>query len=766
MSQKNPALKATTNVEILPKLECQKSLLEQLEVMEKYTQEHERNAVLSKEKREIEGLNILFPRMLRKIEPNDLIAGRYDALPIGFGCVTSLGGVGHYCVFSKLNDFKKKLPEDLHYRVDKLAHYWEDKDTKAQFIEGYMDGIVMNAFSNESYSCPICGGVRLSGMMLDYNKLLSLGVPGLRNELSRKLAQDPKNEFYISGIAALELLVKCCNHYIDEIETLVPEVDNKRKKELLLMKASLLNIQSNAPNTFQEAMQLFWLYALLAGVINYGRLDDFLGEFLVNDLENGTLTYPEAKAIVSNLWVLIENKRTTVNGRIIVGGRGRKNPEAADAFVRLALEVCNEHMFVEPQFTLRLYKDTPKDIYNKALRCLADGHTYPTLYNDEVHVPGLQHCMRISEAEAEQYAPFGCGEINIVGKTVGTPNSIINLTKTLNIALNEGVDPFDGMYKAGPVKLKRLEEIESYEDFFENQYGKLHDYYVERCVDAQVRSYEILSENVSFIFNSLLVDNCIEKGKAILDGGIEYLGGCCETYGNINCSDSMFAIKELVFEKQKYTLREINNALLANFEGYEDMRRDMLKCNKYGNDLEDVDKVAVDIYDRVANKVRDVGIQRGLHYYGIVIINNEANTKWGLKTSASADGRKNLVYLNPSNNPQGGADVNGPTAMLNSLVKFDPSVQVGTVQNIKFQRTFFKNNLEVIGEMFKGYFDNGGCQLMVTSVDHGELEDAMIHPEKYPNLIVRVSGFSARFVDLKRTTQEELLSRTLYDTAY
>ena len=395
--------------------------------------------------------------------------------------------------------------------------------------------------------------------------------------------------------------------------------------------------------------------------------------------------------------------------------------------------------------------------------CLSEGATYPTLYNDVVHVPGLMNCMRVNEKEAEQYAPFGCGEINLVGMTIGSPNSIINLTKTLNIALNEGVDPFDGLNKAGPVKLKKLEDIKTYEDFYEEQFGNLHDYYVSLCAKVQVNSYKLLNENVGFLFNSMLMSNCIEKGKALLDGGVRYLGGCCETYGNINCSDSLYAIKKLVFDEQKYTLREINNALLADFEGYERMRKDMLDCAKYGNDNDEVDAIAVECYNRVAQLTRSEGIKNGLHYYGIVIINNETNTKWGLKTSASADGRKNFVYLNPSNNPQGGADKNGPTAMLNSLVKLPAKWQVGSVQNIKFQKSFFQENIDVIKTLVKSYFANGGCQLMVTVVDSGALEDAMIHPEKYPDLIVRVSGFSAVFVNLRKETQKELLSRTLYE---
>lgn len=765
MNDKKDILKATTNVEILPKLPIQLSVEEQIQVMEEYTAVHESHQGSAKEIREVECLKVLYPRLFRSIESDDLIAGRFDFLPIGFGCVTSTGGVGHYCVFNRLEAFKEQCRAEQQNRIDRLISYWESRDTKAQFVDQFMDGVIMNAFSNASYSCPVTAGIRLSGMMLDYNKLCKLGIDGLLEEIREKQWDESNRDFYQGTIEALQLFQSCCDYLSEECLGLAEqETSEKRVRELLRMSASLKAVRNSPPASFHEAVQLIWLYALMAGVINYGRLDDVLGEYLQKDLAEGVLTREEAKDIIRSLWKLIENKRTTVNGRVLIGGRGRRNPEAADIFGRLCLEVCRECRYVEPQFTFRIYEDTPEDMIDMAMISLSEGATYPTLYNDTVHIPSLMNCMRVSETDAERYSPFGCGEMNLVGRTVGTPNSTINLTKTLNIALNEGTDPYDGLYKAGPIQLKKLEDITSFEDFYENQYGVLHDYYCFLCAQAQKHSYELLNRNVSFLYNSILMDDCLEKGKAVLDGGVRFLGGCCETYGNINCSDSLFAIKKLVFDEGKYTLRQINDALLADFEGYEEIRRDMLRCHKYGNDQDDVDEMAVRCYNRVARTIRQCGISEGLHYYGIVIINNEANTKWGLKTSASADGRKSLVYLNPSNNPQGGADRNGPTAMLNSLVKLPPAWHVGSVQNIKFQKSFFQKNREIIKQLIKAYFANGGCQLMVTVVDRGALEDAMIHPENYPDLIVRVSGFSAVFVNLRRTTQEELLSRTLYES--
>ncbi|MBQ9036682.1 MAG: pyruvate formate lyase family protein [Erysipelotrichaceae bacterium] len=752
-----------TNIEIKPKLKCEKPVKEQLEIMELYTETYKANLDKPKEIREIECLKVIYPRMLRTIMPEDLLAGRLDYLQIGFGCVTSVGGVGHYCHFYNLQKFIDELDDPaMIERAQNLFEYWKDHDVARKYVKNYSDGVINIAGNDEhTFDGPILTVARLSGMMLDYNKLMEKGIRGLREEIIfRKDNYD--NLFYDSCLQALDLFTACADYLCEEAKEDLKKADSKRAKELNRIIESLQVIRTEKPTNFHQALQAVWLYALMAGCINYGRLDDVVGEFLQNDLDNGVITYEEAHDIVKSLWTMIENKRTTVNGRVIVGGRGRKNPKAADTFARICLDVCDECRYVEPQFTLRIYEDTPEDIWNKAVVCLSHGATFPTLYNDAVTVPGLMNCMRVTEKEAEQYAMFGCGEMNLVGMTVGTPNSNINETKVLTILLNEGVDPWDNVYKAGPLTLKKLEEYKDFEEFYA-EYERLHYFYANICGKAQQNSYKQQSEEVSYLFVSMLMNDCIARGKALLDGGVRYRGGCCETYGNINCSDGIYAIKKLVFDDKKYTLREINNACINNFEGYEQIQKDMKDCNKYGNDQDDVDEIACRVYNTVSRSIRDAGIRHGLHYYGIVIINNQTNTDWGLRTAASPDGRTRAMFMNPSNNPQGGADKSGPTAMLNSLTKFDARYQVGQVQNIKFQTNFFKDNLEKIKLLFKAYFKKGGCQLMVTVIDKHALEDAMVHPEKYPNMIVRVSGFSAVFINLDKEVQKELVTRTLYE---
>ncbi|MDH6357887.1 pyruvate formate lyase family protein [Parabacteroides sp. PF5-9] len=753
-------VEGTQNVEVSKKFPCEKSLERQLEIMEQYTATHQSCSSMPKELREAACLRVLYPTLFRTIAPNDLIAGRIDFLPIGFGSVTSEGGVGHYCVFKKLQAFREKLTKPDQKRVDVLYNYWLDHDTKTLYGKEVLTDDTIGMFIDCEF--PMIATARLSGMMLDYPKLLSKGIGGLKAEIQAYQTQDPDNQFYKAAIECLELFVDCAVHLQKETLVQLKGSNAQRRKELSRIYEGLEMIKYNRPTTFHEALQLIWLYALLAGVINYGRLDDYLGPFLAADLEAGRLTDEEAYNYVHSLWTLIENRRTTVNGRVIVGGKGRKHPKEADVFLHYAMRVAKNSRYVEPQFTLRFDKDTSDEIWDQALDALGAGATYPTLYNDDVNVPAVAYGMRIDEKAAEQYVPFGCTEFVIQGQSTGTPNICINLLKLLTIFMNEGIDPIDGKNKAGTVRIKKLETYRTFDEFYAG-YKELLDHYLDLSVKAQYFSYELMNKQVAFLFNSMLTDDCIARGKALLDGGVRYLGGTNETYGNINTSDSLWAIKELVFTQKKYSLQQIHDAVLANFEGYEAIRKDCLACDKYGNDLDTADTMANDLYEFVAKGVRNRGIAIGMQYFLIVISNNQLNTEWGNRTGASPDGRLSGMYMNPANNPQGGANKSGPTALLNSLRRFDPKYHAGSVQNIKFSPAMFNENRAVIKSLFKTYFEKGGCHLMVTVVDKGVLEDAIEHPEKYPDLIVRVSGFSAVFVDLSPNIQEELLSRVLYN---
>ena len=386
------------NVEVSIKIPCEKTPLEQLEIMEAYTKAHQESKDEDKAVRELNCLKTIFPRLFRSIEENDLIAGRLDFLPIGFGSVTSIGGVGHYCVFHKLRAFKDTLEdEELKKRVDVLYDYWQDNDVKSIYCQDVLNDTTTGRFIDCKY--PFMATARLSGMMLDYKKLVRLGVNGLIDLIEK----NESNTFMEACLKTMYLFKDVIRRQIELVKDAIEKTqDEQRLKDLHLMKEDLVYILDHKPATFHQALQLFWLYALCAGCINYGRMDIVLGPYLKHDIDTGLIDEDEAYRYVKSLWTMIENRRTTVNGRIIVGGKGRENVEAADLFCKIALRVCKDTRYVEPQFTLRFDHTTPDYIMDMAYECIASGATYPTLYNDEVNVPAVMYGMRVDEKIAEQ----------------------------------------------------------------------------------------------------------------------------------------------------------------------------------------------------------------------------------------------------------------------------------------------------------------------------------------------------------------------------
>ena len=749
-------------VDVNKKIPIIKPLNEQLTIMEGYTKTHHAYKDQPLPIQEAACLSHLYPVLFRPIEDGDLVLGRLDALAVGFGSVTSVGGVGHYGLIDKLEALKDEADENQKQRLDQLISYWHDHDTREIFYRQYLKPNILGRFVDPNY--PVDITARLSGMYLDYQVLLDYGVDGLKEKIMNYLnaSQDEKAKaLYESFLDILDLLVKTFDYHIDLIDKeLEKDLSQKRQAQLKRSRLAFERIKKHKPATMIEAMELTWIYSLMAGVVNYGRIDDLFGPYLVNDLKQGLYDEQEAVAIIASYFKLIEARRTTVNGRVIVGGQGRKHPKEADEFCLYSMDAVQLNKDTEPQYTLRITHDMDQRVYQKALETIEAGTTYPMLLNDDVNVEAVAHAMNIDLEDAKQYVPFGCGEYVISGKSVGTPNVVTNLLKLLIISVNGGVDPWDNIDKSDDLELLKPEAVTSFDQVFD-QYKKVLKHYLHLGTYSQAQSYKVMNGLCSFVMVSLLSDSVLERGRAVLDGGIKYLGGTNEMYGNANAADALVALKTVVFERETYTLKEVVEAAARDFEYENDkyIQKALLNAPKYGNDDERADDIAVELHEYVCNVVRDSASLYGLDSYLVVIINNQTNTDWGRNTAASYDGRHRGVYMAPGNNPQSGADKNGPTAMLNSLAKLCCNIHAGSVQNIKFEKKMFANH-DVIDSLFKTYFEQGGNQLMVTVVKKEDLLEAYHHPEKHPNLVVRVGGFSARYVQLDRDVQLEILNRT------
>lgn len=687
-------------------------------------------------------------------QKGDLFCGRLAIAPLGFSSEPLLArSVGFYWdpkLLAAMADNPDYTPAQRE-TVVQITQFWQGEETRrrvrARFPVYMQEALPEDIYWEHSEAAfPL---YRMVGVCLDYEKLLRLGLPGLLEEVREK-GRLAKDKALFTGMeSALETLCSVCLRYAQDARALGDAP----------LAAALTAITRRAPRTFLEAAQLAWLYSLASGALNYGRMDVYLGTFLAHDLARGALDEARALDLVCSLWHLIDARKTVFHGRVVIGGRGRPNEADADRFALLAIEASRLVGEAEPQLSLRFYDGQNPLLMQRALDCIGTGCTYPILYNDAPNMAAARHIFGVGEEDAEQYMMFGCGEYVLNHRSFGTPNGVLNLLKALELTLTGGVDLMTGARHG--IACKGLAGYATFEELYA-AYQRQVLYYVEILAQQQALQYRVAAETAPFLYMTMLYDDCLARGKAIFDGGVRYLCGTLETYGNINTANSLFAVRELVYRQKALAPERLLAALQADFQGYERERRMLEQAEKYGNDLDGVDTLAQELHRFVCDAALRQGPRCGLHSYAVVLINNEANTILGRFTAASPDGRRSGEPMANANNPAGGTDKNGLTAMLNSLVKLDTRIHAGAVQNMKFSPSLFQEQRPLLEAALNIYFRRGGQQAMISVLCREELEDALVHPERHQGLMVRVGGFSAHFITLSPDVQQEIMSRTLY----
>ncbi|MFW6217441.1 MAG: pyruvate formate lyase family protein [Verrucomicrobiota bacterium] len=752
-----------------------------------FTRAHREASRLDPALREARCLRAMFPDALSPIEPSrDLFAGRFIATPgvdkvlyewdarrhnipsVGFLPLTPGAGAsaGYYChetvLRKKMDDLRPDAAtcEELEAVID----YWKTHGLpgicRREYPDAMQEALPFDTIAGKESANPAHPLVRMTGPMYDNGKLVRLGLPGLRDAVAESAARHPENAALFEGMAeALDLVADVCRFYAAQARDLAADPNHWKHGAAMARLADILEgIAERPPASFHEAAQLVFIYGVVSGAYSWGRLDDALGGWLAHDFDAGVLTEEEALELLCSLWVVINDNGAPYDNRVVIGGRGRRDPAAADRFARLAMEATRRTRLPLPQLSLRFHNDQDPALYNLALTAIGEGCTFPILYNDDVNIPSVAHAMNVSPVEAGQYVPYGCGEYVLYGKSFGTPSGIFNHTKVLECLIRNGRERLTGRI-CGP-QSGHLRDYRDFEELFA-AYENALDYWIALMADQQMLEYRIVGRECRYLLWSILYDDCLEKGNPMFGGGLTYLGGTLESYGQINAGDSLLAIKKAVFEEKWCTADELIEALDRDFDGYDVLREKLLSVPKYGNNDPEADAMAVRIHETTCLKTRDQAARVGLDSYLIVIINNQANTVLGGHTLASADGRRAFDSLANANNAAPGMDRAGLTANLLSLVKLRPDLHAGAVQNLKLSPEWFSRRIEKLKALFTVYFETG-AQLMVTVVNTDDLERAMAEPEKYPNLMVRVGGFSARFVELPPAVQREVLGRSLH----
>lgn len=706
--------------------------MNEIQYLKEFTRLYKENSH-DKYNREVECHFFMHKENRTKITSDDYFLSCFPSAICGFGSRNT--NFIYNCKLERL----AKLIEGTHdvekEELEELYTFWADENDKERLRRYYPNDIKelmpYDDFENDYYTAyPL---YRLGGAYLDFEKLFDLGIDGLIHEIDSQ----PLNSFLRACKKSLIYLKELIKLYRDDAMDINPE-----------LAYTLNELLEHRPQNMKEAIQLMWIYVGVSEIRNYGRMDNQLARFLDDE--------QDAYKNIAEYFKVIRQRNTIYNGRIILGGEGRHDLEKANKICSIALKVMKDLHLTEPQLTRS--KDMPDSIFDNAIDCIESGCSYPLLYNDTVNIKNVKESMNVSYKEAVDYVPLGCGEYVLDHKSIGSPNGIINLAKVLEGLVNDGKCMITNKKI---VKHYLTKEPNTFEELYD-VYKQELDYQIDLLAKQEKFEYDYMNNHCGYLFNSILYDNCIDRGKSLLNGGIDYLGGTLETYGNVNSGDSLYAIKKLVFDDKEIRYKDMVDAIRNNFIGYEEIREKCLNVIKYGNDNPEVDEMINELNQYVAVTTKSKSEKYGLSSYLIVIINNDANSRLGYRTAATFDGRKAYEPLANALTPQSGAEKNGVTAVLNTVSSLDVNNMAGAVYNLKLSHDLMNQHKDMVKELLKIYFSSGGSQIMISVINQEELKDAMIHPEKYPNLIVRVGGFSARFIDLSPLVQKEIVSRMVY----
>ncbi|MFC1917270.1 glycyl radical protein [Chloroflexota bacterium] len=632
-----------------------------------------------------------------------------------------------------------------------------------------------------------------AGNSADWEKVIEKGMLGFIAEIDEAKALLPLSSFEdfekLYNLDAMRISLNAAINYALRYAELARELaakepDSTRQKELLLIADTCERVPAHPARNFHEAMQSFWftLLALHLSVASYGespgRLDQYLYPFYKNDMDKGNIDQKQAAELLGCLWVKFfelisfkadvfkKNTQTSQFINVSIGGQTADGRDATNELSFLILKVIAQVKTHQPHVSLRYHPGTPEEFFLKALEtnCELRGGI-PAFFNN---AHGVLQMMRegISIEEArEDWGPKGCVEVFPL-RTTGAlaAGQFYNIPKILEITLHNGVDLNSG--KLLGLQTGEARDFTSFEDL-NNAFKAQHAYFLNIFVQSNKQWQIVRGQTYRIPYQSALIEGCIGSGKDLVEGGGKWqknFGNIIRPFGHANTANSLAAIKKLVFEEQRLSMDGLLKALEANFEGYEDVYSILREVPKYGNDDDYVDEIMRDLWawiDEQASKHRNqYGLRQQISRQGV-----STHYPFGRATGALPDGRKaGVPFADGSLSPMRGTDRKGPTAVINSALKLDISNSGATLLNQKFSHAAMASGTEGLRKLMmliKTFFDQGGYHIQLNIQDAKELLDAKKHPEKYPDLIVRVAGFSARFIELAPAVQDEIIERTM-----
>ena len=634
-------------------------------------------------------------------------------------------------------------------------------------------------------------------LIVDYEKAIRFGLRSLEHEAACAMSSldlsEPESVSRRPFLQSIPVACEAARTFSGRfsrlaIQTARSTPDRTRKEELLRIAEICERVPYEPARTFHEALQSIWFVHLILQIesnghsISLGRFDQYLFPFYQKDKSEGRITPEGALQLLEDFWL----KLNTINKirpwsdtqfitgypmfqNLTVGGQSPEGCDATNELTYLCLAATREVGLTQPSLSARYHLGSPDEYLKECVGTIAMGLGMPAMFNDEVIVPALLN-RKVCREDAYNYAMVGCVEVAVPGKWGYRCNgmSYFSMLKVFELALHDGLDPKTGKQLCkGTGSIEEFRSFEDITDAFQKQMRFYTRLYITHDTIADYMTERYLPDP----FCSMLVSDCIQRGRMLKEGGALYDLVSAQSIGLANIANSLASIKKLVFENHRFSLIELRDALANNFESEDGkrVRKTILaEAPMYGNDDDDVDLIGAKLftdYARYLERFKNTRSGRGPKSSGWMVSTStvSANIPFGRFVGPTPDGRRDGQPLADGCSPAQGTDCCGPTAAMNSIAKL-PNVLAsgGQLFNMKFHPDILRSEKgkEALIGLLRVFSMKKGWHVQFNVVNADTLKNAQRNPEKYRNLVIRVAGYSAYFVDLDRDLQNDIISRT------
>jgi formate C-acetyltransferase len=676
--------------------------------------------------------------------------------------------------------------EDIETYKREVIPFWEGKTIRDRIFNhvpdswkrAYEAGIFTEFMEQRAPGHTALDGKIYKKGMLDFKKEIEEHIKRL-DFFNDPEATDKKEQLTGMAIACDAAIVFAERHAEETEKQAKNETDPKRKEELLKIAEVCRWVPAHAPRNFWEAIQMYWFVHLgtiteLNGwdAMNPGHFDQHLAPFYEKEIAEGTLTREEAKELLSCFWIKVNNHpappKVGITAResgtyndftnINIGGVKSDGSDGVSEVSYIMLEIIEELHVLQPGNSVHISSRTPDRFLKESCKVIRQGHGYPSVFNPDIYIPEMLRQGKSLE-DAREGGCSGCIEVGAFGKEAYILTGYLNVPKILEITLNNGIDPVTG--KRAGMESGDPRTFKTFEDLY-NAFLRQLNYIIGQKIKVSNYIDRMFAKESPATFLSVVIEDCISKGKDYYNGGPRYNTNYIQCTGLGTVTDSLSVLKKHVFEEKTFGMDTLLNAIEKNFEGEEILRQTIINNTPfYGNDDDYADDIALRVYDDLFDAIDGKPNIKGGSYH-LNMLSTTCHVYFGKVMGASPNGRMAYKSISDGTSPSHGCDINGPSAVIKSLTKLDQVKSGGTLLNQRFLPSLLKRDEDImkLGKLIRTYFALGGHHIQFNIVDTATLYAAQENPEEYKDLLVRMAGYSDYFNDMNVDLQQEVIERT------